>query len=139
MPGNSVETSIVADWQFELLKEYDLKPFKSGYDNRFAKDYISRFEEIFGEKMTINIPQKFDVLNNPMRTLEADIRDGLINYQDNPVCLWCFRNTGLVLDKLGRIMPTKMDKTKRIDGTASKIDAYTVLEWHRSEFMALIG
>lgn len=139
VPGNSVETSVVADWQFELLKEYDLKPFKSGYDNRFAKDYISRFEEIFGEKMTINIPQKFDVLNNPMRTLEADIRDGLINYQDNPVCLWCFRNTGLVLDKLGRIMPTKMDKTKRIDGTASKIDAYTVLEWHRSEFMNLIG
>lgn len=139
VPGNSVETSVVADWQFELLKEYDLKPFKSGYDNRFAKDYISRFEEIFGEKMTINIPQKFDVLNNPMRTLEADIRDGLINYQDNPVCLWCFRNTGLVLDKLGRIMPTKMDKTKRIDGTASKIDAYTVLEWHRSEFMSLIG
>lgn len=139
VPGNSVETSLVADWQFELLKEYDLKPFKSGYDNRFAKDYISRFEEIFGEKITINIPQKFDVLNNPMRTLEADIRSGLINYQDNPVCLWCFRNTGLVLDKLGRIMPTKMDKTKRIDGTASKIDAYTVLEWHRSEFMNLIG
>ena len=139
VPGNSVETSVVADWHFELLKEYDLKPFKAGYDNRFAKDFINRFEEIFGEKMTINIPQKFDVLNNPMRTLEADIRDGLINYQDNPVCLWCFRNTGLVLDKLGRIMPTKMDKTKRIDGTASKIDAYTVLEWHRSEFMALIG
>ena len=139
VPGNSVETSVVADWHFELLKEYDLKPFKAGYDNRFAKDFINRFEEIFGEKMTINIPQKFDVLNNPMRTLEADIRDGLINYQDNPVCLWCFRNTGLVLDKLGRIMPTKMDKTKRIDGTASKIDAYTVLEWHRSELMALIG
>ncbi len=139
VPGNSVETSVVADWHFELLKEYDLKPFKAGYDNRFAKDFINRFEEIFGEKMTINIPQKFDVLNNPMRTLEADIRDGLINYQDNPVCLWCFRNTGLVLDKLGRVMPTKMDKTKRIDGTASKIDAYTVLEWHRSEFMALIG
>lgn len=139
VPGNSVETSVVADWHFELLKEYDLKPFKAGYDNRFAKDFINRFEEIFGEKMTINIPQKFDVLNNPMRTLEADIRDGLINYQDNPVCLWCFRNTGLVLDKLGRIMPTKMDKTKRIDGTASKIDAYTVLEWHRSEFMNLIG
>lgn len=139
VPGNSVETSVVADWHFELLKEYDLKPFKAGYDNRFAKDFINRFEEIFGEKMTINIPQKFDVLNNPMRTLEADIRDGLINYQDNPVCLWCFRNTGLVLDKLGRVMPTKMDKTKRIDGTASKIDAYTVLEWHRSEFMNLIG
>ena len=50
MPGNSVETSVVADYEFELLKEYDLKPFKSGYDNRFAKDYINRHAEIFGEK-----------------------------------------------------------------------------------------
>lgn len=139
VPGNSVETSVVADWHYELLEEYDLKPFKAGYDNRFAKDFINRFEEIFGEKITVNIPQDFKVLNNPMRTLEADIRDGLINYQNNPVCLWCFRNTGLVLDKLGKIMPTKMEKTKRIDGTASKIDAYTVLEWYRSEFMSLIG
>ena len=139
VPGNSVETSMVADWHFELLEEYDLKPFKSGYDNRFAKDFVNRYEEIFGEKYTVNIPQEFKVLNNPMRTLEADIRDGLVNYQNNPVCLWCFRNTGIALDKLGRIMPAKMDTAKRIDGTASKIDAYATLEWYRSEFMSLIG
>jgi phage terminase large subunit-like protein len=139
VPGNSVETSMVADWHFELLKEYDLKPFKSGYDNRFAKDFVNRYEEVFGEKLTVNIPQEFKVLNNPMRTLEADIRGGLVNYQNNPVCFWCFRNTGFILDKLGRIMPAKMDKVKRIDGTASKIDAYATLEWHRSEFMSLIG
>ena len=130
---------MVADWHFELLEEYDLKPFKSGYDNRFAKDFVNRYEEIFGEKYTVNIPQEFKVLNNPMRTLEADIRDGLVNYQNNPVCLWCFRNTGIALDKLGRIMPAKMDTAKRIDGTASKIDAYATLEWYRSEFMSLIG
>lgn len=139
VPGNSVETSIVADWHYELLVEYDLKPFKSGYDNRFAKDFINRYEEIFGEKYAINIPQDFKVLNNPTLTLEADIRSGLVNYQDNPVCLWCFRNTGLVLDKVGRVMLAKMEKTKRIDGSASKVDAYTVLEWHRSEFMNLIS
>ncbi len=139
VPGNSVETSVVADYEFELLKEYDLKPFKSGYDNRFAKDYINRHAEIFGDKLTINIPQDFKVLDNPMKTLEADMRDGTVNYQNNPVCKWCFENTGIVLDKLGRMMPIKMDAVKRIDGTASKIIAYTVLEWHKSEFMALIG
>ena len=139
VPGNSVETSVVADWHFALLEEYDMKPYKSGYDNRFAKDFVNRYEEIFGEKYTVNIPQEFKVLNNPMRTLEADMRGGLVNYQNNPVCLWCFRNTGIILDKLGRIMPTKMEKTKRIDGTASKIDAYATLEWYRSEFMSLIA
>lgn len=136
--GNTVDTSIVADWQFELLKEYDLKPFKSFYDNRFAKDYINRHEEIFGEKLTTNVPQDFKVLNNPMRTLEADMRGKLVNYNNNPVCKWCFENTGIVLDKLGRMMPAKMDSTKRIDGTASKIIAYTGLEWHKSEFQNLL-
>lgn len=136
--GNAVESSLVADYHFELLKEYDLKPFKSGYDNRFAKDFQNRYIEIFGDKLTINIPQDYKVLNNPMKTLEADIRDGLINYQNNPVCKWCFENTGIVLDKLGRMMPAKMDTTKRIDGTASKVIAYATLEWNKSEFMALI-
>ena len=137
--GNSVDSATIADWQFELLKEYDLKPFKSGYDNRFAKSYVTRHEEIFGEKLAVNIPQDFKVLNNPMRTLEADMKDGLVNYQNNPVCKWCFENTGLILDKIGRVMPIKMDSDKRIDGTASKIISYAVLEWHKNEFMVLIG
>ncbi len=136
--GNAVNSSIVAEWHYELLKEYDLKPFKSGYDNRFAKDFQNRYIDIFGDKITINIPQDFKVLNNPMRTLEADMRDKLVIYQNNPVCHWCFCNTGIALDKLGRIMPTKMETSKRIDGTVAKIIAYATLEWHRSEFMSLI-
>lgn len=136
--GNAVNSSIVAEWHYELLKEYDLKPFKSGYDNRFAKDFQNRYIDIFGDKITINIPQDFKVINNPMRTLEADMRDKLVVYQNNPVCYWCFCNTGITLDKLGRIMPVKMETNKRIDGTVAKIIAYATLEWHRSEFMSLI-
>ncbi len=136
---NSIDTSAVADYEFWLLEEYDLKPFKSGYDNRFAKDYINRHAEIFGDKLTVNIPQDFKVLNNPMNILEADMRDGLVNYQNNPVCKWCFENTGFILDKYGRMMPIKMETTKRIDGTVSKIITYAGMEWYRSEFMSLIG
>jgi len=139
VPGNVVETSMIADWHFGLLKEYDLKPFKSGYDNRFAKDFQSRYLEIFGEKVAINIPQEAKVLNNPMRTLEADMRDKLVNYNNNPIDFWCFCNTGIKLDNLGRIMPVKMHTAKRIDGTAAAVIAYATLEWHRSEFMQLIG
>lgn len=136
--GNVVNSSIVAEWHYALLKEYDLKPYKSGYDNRFAKDFQNKYIEIFGDKIAINIPQDFKVINNPMRTLEADMRDKLVVYQNNPVCYWCFCNTGITLDKLGRIMPVKMETNKRIDGTVAKIIAYATLEWHRSEFMSLI-
>lgn len=137
--GNSVDSSVVADWQFELLREYDLKPFKSGYDNRFAKDYINRFEEIFGKDILLNVPQEAKVLNSPMKKLEADLRDKLVNYNNCYGDYWCFKNTGIMLDKLGRMMPCKMHKTKRIDGTAAALVAYAVFEWHKSEFMNLIG
>lgn len=137
--GNSVESSMIADWHFKLLEEYDLKPFKSGYDNRFAKDFQNRYVEVFGDKIAVNVPQEAKVLNNPMRTLEADLRDKLVNYQNNPVCFWCLCNTGIKLDTLGRAMPCKMHQTKRIDGTAAKIIAYATLEWYKSEFMSLVG
>lgn len=139
VPGNAVESSMITDWHFTLFEEYDIKPFKSGYDNRFAKDFQNRYVELFGDKITVNIPQEAKVLNNPMRTLEADLRDKLVNYQNNPVCFWCFRNTGIKLDNLGRIQPVKMHTTKRIDGTASKVIAYATLEWFRSDFMSLVG
>lgn len=139
VPGNSVDTSIVADWHYELLRKYDLKPFKSGYDNRYAKDFVRQYKEIFGDDVAINIPQDFKVLNNPMRTLEADFKDKLVNYQNNPIDQWCFKNTGVVVDKFGRQMPCKMVEKKRIDGTSAAIIAYAVLEWHKSEFMALVA
>lgn len=136
--GNSVDTSVVADWQFKLFEEYDLKPFKSGYDNRYAKDYINRFEELFGKDISMNVPQDAKALNNPMRRLEADLRDKLVNYNNCYGDLYCFRNTGIKLDTLGRIMPAKMHSTKRIDGTAAAVVAYAVFEWHKSEFLQRI-
>ena len=138
VPGNAVESSMIADWHFQLLEEYDLKPYRSGYDNRFAKDFQSRYALLFGDKITINVPQEAKVLNNPMRTLEADLRDKLVIYQNNPICFWCFCNTGIKLDNLGRVIPVKLHQTKRIDGTSSKIIAYAMLEWFRAEFMDLV-
>jgi phage terminase large subunit-like protein len=137
--GNAVESSMVADWHFSLMKKYRLKPYKSGYDNRFAKDFVSRYKETFGEDIAVNVPQDYKVLNNPMRAMEADIRSKLIVYNNNPVCYWCFCNTGFVLDKFERIMPCKMSREKKIDGTAAKIIAYATFDWYRSEFMALVG
>lgn len=137
--GNAIDTAIIADWQYSLLEEYDLKPFKSMYDNRYAKSYIDRHAEIFGEKVTVNAPQEYKTINNPMRTLEADMRDKLVNYNNNTGCITCFKNTGIKQDTLGRIMPAKMEATRRIDGTASKINCYMGLEWFKAEYMTLIS
>jgi phage terminase large subunit-like protein len=130
----------VADWQWQLYEEYGLVPYKGGYDNRFAKDYIKKFAEYFGEDTELlNVPQEAKCLNNPMRRLEADLRDKLVNYNNCYGDFWCFNNTGIKLDSLGRAMPCKRKKTGRIDGTASALCCYAVFEWNRSEFLTLIG
>lgn len=140
VPGNSVDSSLVADWQWELYEDFGLIPFKSGYDNRFAKDYIRRHEELFGkDSETINVPQDAKCLNNPMRRLEADLRAKLVNYNNRYGDFWCFRNTGIKTDNAERIQPCKLQTTHRIDGTAAAVITYAVFEWHKSEFLKLIG
>jgi phage terminase large subunit-like protein len=138
--GNSVDTSVVADWQWALYQDFGLIPYKSGYDNRFAKDYLQRYEEYFGEDSpAVNVPQEAKCLNNPMRRLEADLRAKLVNYNNRYGDYWCFRNTGIKTDNAERIQPCKLKTTHRIDGTAAAVIAYAVFEWHKSEFLTLIG
>lgn len=136
---NSVDSSMVADWQHAMYEEYGVKPFRVGYDNRFAKDYVRRHDELFGEGLTINVPQDAKCLNNPMRRLETDLRGKLVNYNNRRGDFWCFRNTGILTDKIERIQPCKLETTKRIDGAAAALDCYAVLDWHKSEFVAKIG
>lgn len=139
--GNSVDSSLVADWEWSLYQDFGLIPFKAGYDNRFAKDYVRKHEEYFGKDSSeaINVPQDAKCLNNPMRRLEADLRAKLVNYNNRYGDYWCFKNTGIKADNAERIQPCKLKTTHRIDGTAAAIDAYAVFEWHKSEFLQLIN
>ena len=143
VPGGSVDSTIVADWMWQLYNEFGLVPFKVGYDNRFARDFIATFNKYFDpyekEKMLINVPQDAKALNNPMRRLESDLRRKLVNYNNRYGDYYCFRNTGIKTDNAERIQPCKLKTTHRIDGTAAAINCYAVYEWYRSEFMNLIG
>jgi len=138
--GNSIDTSIVADWQWSLYTDFGLIPYRSGYDNRFAKDYVRRHEEYFGkDSETVNVPQDAKCLNNPMRRLEADLRGKLVNYNNRYGDYWCFRNTGIRADSAERIQPCKLKPTGRIDGVAAALCCYAVFEWNKSEFLQLVG
>lgn len=138
--GSIVESSMVAEWQYEIYKAYGIKPYKSGYDDRFAKDYLRRFEELFsgGKTTLVNVPQDFKCLSNPMRQLESDLKTKRVNYNNCFADYWCFKNTGYILDKIGRIMPCKLETKKRIDGTAAALCCYAVLGWHKSEYMQVL-
>ena len=77
-----------------------------------------------------------------MKTLEADLKSGnIVNFNMNPVDIFCLKNTGFVVNKLGQIMPTKaMNKpNKRIDGTLTMIMCYGMLDRYKKEYMDIIN
>lgn len=133
--GNEVDTALVADWFYELLQNYNLRPFKIGYDQRFAGSFLNKMENYGFE--TEMIYQSRYVLSNPMRLVEADIRDELINYNGNAIDKWCLMNTSVQIWDTGHIMPVKIkgQPARRIDGTLSLIMAYEMLRRYRTEFM----
>ena len=133
--GNEVDVSVVADWFAELYREHRIRLYKCGYDQRFAKDFLKRMDE-YGFEYEMIYQNRF-VLSSPMRLVEADIRDKLISYNDNPVDRWCLENTSVQIWDTGHIMPVKIKgkASKRIDGTLSLIMAYEMLRRYRTDII----
>ena len=131
--GNEVDVSVVADWFAELYKEHGIRLYKCGYDQRFAKQFLKRMDD-YGFEYEMIYQNRY-VLSSPMRLVEADIRDQLIAYNDNPVDRWCLQNTSVQVFDTGHIMPIKIkgQAAKRIDGTLSLIMSYEMLRRYRTE------
>ena len=136
--GNITDLSAVADWFYELYREYDIKLYKCGYDVKFAKDFTNRMDE-YGFEYEV-IQQNAAVMSNPMKWVEADLKSRFINYGNNPVDEWCFSNASMQVDNLGRVMCVKINdqKEKKIDGAVCLIILYATLQRFRSEYMQLV-
>ena len=63
----NIDTSIVADYQWEMFMEYGLKPYKSGIDRRYSTSYKVKFKEYFGEEEIL-----MDILQTAPNTPYAD-------------------------------------------------------------------
>lgn len=137
--GNDIDVTAVADWFAELYKDYGIRTYKTGYDQRFAKEFLKRMDDYGFETEMIN--QNRYVLSNPMRLVEADIRDGRICYNENPIDTWCLCNTAVQVWDTGHIMPVKVkgQSARRIDGAVALIDAVETYRRYKSDFISAVG
>lgn len=133
--GNEVDVSKVADWFAELYKNYGIRLYKCGYDQRFAKEFLKRMDE-YGFETEMIYQNRF-VLSSPMRLVEADLRDQSIAYNDNEIDRWCLQNTSVQVWDTGHIMPIKIkgQASRRIDGTLSLIMCYEMYRRYKTEMM----
>lgn len=140
--GNDLDLTIVADWFYKLAKEKKIRLFKCGYDQRFAKDWLKRMDDYGWTKEAKDVEmviQDAKTLNNAILLVDADLKAHLINYNENPVDRWCFKNSCLKLNDLRQALVVKIDKPHKIDGTVTLVSLYEMYRRHRSEYSKLIG
>ncbi|WP_243158887.1 terminase large subunit [Clostridium perfringens] len=133
--GNEVDYSDVVAWYVSLYRKHNIRVFKAGYDRWNAKSFVSEMED-YGFDLE-KIPQDVNNLSNPMKKLEADLKDNLVNYNQNPIDKWCLENVSIKIDELGRIMPVKVQdiKLRHIDGAVTMIICYAVLDRFKRDYL----
>lgn len=139
--GNDIDLAVVADWFYKLYIDYEIKLWKCGYDQRFAKDWINRMSEYGWTKENedlIMILQNAQTLSNAMRLVEADFKHKLINYNENKLDKWCLKNAGIKVDDKNQCICVKQETSKRIDGAVTFIILYEMFRRYRTEFKQII-
>lgn len=128
----------VTKWFVDMFKTYHIRPMYIGYDKWSAKYWVEEMKDVGFDMETI--AQKKEILSNPMKILEADLRAKIVNYNNSPILKWCLGNTEIKVDDNGLIAPVKLNSQKyiRIDGAVSLIIAFSVLYAHRNEYMEVI-
>ena len=130
--GNENDLSRVADWFYSLYADYGIRIIKCGYDQRFAKDFLQKMD-FYGFECEMVYQNKL-TLSSPMKLAEADFKDQLINYNENPVDRWCFGNASMEIDSLGNVMAVKINNQaqRRIDGAVTLIILYEMYRRYKT-------
>ncbi|MEY8535183.1 terminase TerL endonuclease subunit [Blautia pseudococcoides] len=138
-PGNKISYRDVKAWFVEIQEEYDIYLYLIGYDSWSAVYFVEDMQDYFGKASMVPVIQGKKTLSQPMKALGADLENNLIVYNNNPVDKWCLCNTAVDVDKNDNIQPIKTSNPRRrIDGTATLLDAYVVLQNNMNDYMSLI-
>ena len=139
-PGNHVHAKYVKEWFVYVQEELDIYIPYVGYDSWSATYFVEDMADYFGKMSMIPVVQGKKTLSEPMKRLGNDLGSKRIIYNNNPIDKWCLANTAYDEDVNGNIQPHKTSKpTRRIDGTAALLDAYTVFLDKQDEYRDLIA
>lgn len=139
VPGNKIHYKHVTEWFLEVQNEYDIYIPWHGYDGWSAEYYVEEMRSYFGKDGMEPVIQGKKTLSGPMKSLGADLEKKRINYNNNPILKWCLSNTAIEVDKNLNIQPCKTNnQRRRIDGLASLLNAYVVLERHYEDYINMI-
>ena len=142
--GNDIDLAVVADWFYSLYTRYNIRLWRAGYDQRFAKDWIARMSSYGWEKTgtddsdLIMILQNAQTLSNAIKLCEADLRKHLIYFNENEIDKWCLGNAGIKVDDRGQVLIVKVETQKRIDGAVCLAILYEMYMRYKTDYKTII-
>ena len=134
--GAKIDYTEITNWFLKMNYEYDISALWIGYDPWSSTYWVEEMEEA-GFTM-IEVRQGAKTMSNPMKQLEGDLIDKVVNYNNNPILKWCLTNTAVKRDDNDNIRPVKgRQQRARIDGAVSLIIAYCVLFVKMQDYLVL--
>jgi phage terminase large subunit-like protein len=131
--GNQNDFTLVTQWFMQMIRTYEIRPLWVDYDPWNSQYWIKEMEEL-GFNME-KVRQGIYSLSEPMKQLEADLKNDKVIYNNNPILKWNLANTQAKVDVNGNIQPSKLNsRYKRIDGSVALIIAYAVLNRYKLEY-----
>lgn len=131
--GNQNDFTLVTQWFLHMIRTYEIRPLWVGYDPWNSQYWTKEMEEL-GFNME-KVRQGIYSLSEPMKQLEADLKNTKVVYNNNPILKWNLANTQAKVDVNGNIQPSKLNsRYKRIDGSVALIIAYAVLNRYKLEY-----
>lgn len=125
---NHIDYSDVTAWFRSLRDDYDILPFKIGYDVAMSTYWVPQMEAEFGTTVMEKIRQGSFTFSQPMKLLGARFRDKQVIYNRNPILEWCTSNVSVkaTSQSIDMITPIKVKRDMKIDGFVSLLNAYVV-------------
>lgn len=136
---SEVDSSLIADWFYELYKEYDIRLYKCGYDQKFSKNFLARMD-FYGFEYEM-VLQNRETMSTPIKLTETDFRHRVIMYNNNEIDKWCLKNASAQVWDTGHVMLVKIkgNQSARIDGSITFVILNEMYRRYRTEFYQAIG
>ena len=136
---NAIDYHDVANWFISNHHKYGWIYQYINYDSWSANYLVEEMASMGFAKDICLIPtiQGYKTLSVPMQTLETDLKEKNIVYQNNDITKWCFTNVEMVQDRNGNVMPKKVNdqRHRKIDGMAVILNTYVSFSANRSYYL----
>ncbi len=125
-PGNRIDFDYIKEDIRQWAKDHNLAGEENGggtvaNDPWNAQQLVT---ELINEKIgVVEVSQTVNFLSEPMKEIEAVVKDGKFHHDANPVTTWMFGNIMVKEDKKANVFPFKEGDANKIDGGVAAITA----------------